>query len=113
MGLKLKVIVKDNTQVFFIVYSSNLMYSILRIKVILARRGGNIFEIGETADYVPPWLMPCYHKFYHEGSATTYKSRWRLPKIVPKSLFFIEVFPHIDCKFPYITQHVIINLDTI
>lgn len=30
------------------------------------RYPGNIFEIGEKANYGPPWLMPCYHKFYEQ-----------------------------------------------
>jgi len=31
------------------------------------RYPANIFDmIGETADYAPPWLMPCYHKFYKQ-----------------------------------------------
>ena len=30
------------------------------------RYPANIFEIGKTADYAPPWLMPCYHNFYQQ-----------------------------------------------
>lgn len=26
----------------------------------------NVFETGEPTDYSPPWLMPCYHKFYQQ-----------------------------------------------
>ena len=32
---------------------------------LLQRYPSNIFEIKETAaNYAPPWLMPCYHRFY-------------------------------------------------
>ena len=30
------------------------------------RYPANVFEIGETENYSPPWLLPCYHRFYEK-----------------------------------------------
>lgn len=38
------------------------------------RYSANIFETG-TANYSPPWLMPCYHKFYEQ-----YHKEWDISK---------------------------------
>lgn len=33
---------------------------------LLQRYPASVFEVEETANYAPPWLLPCYHRFFEQ-----------------------------------------------
>ena len=63
------------------------------------RYPANVFEIGETENYSPPWLLPCYHRFYEK-----FHKEW---DISTARLLDIGGGPCIHCEIsaaPYVAE---------